>query len=379
MMGSKLGFAMDRKDGNIQETLSVPPKTELSLKLLKKVNIPDAARPEIVVTDSRVFIIYVDKSGGSKFRSRKFKLKIFDRDMNNEISTKTLVSSTHNYGSPTDIRIISDNEFVYVFYETAAKTKKTYLFGAKYRLDDDFKRVAYTDTIAESMFFRIAPTGKEKFDDPAPMIRGNRVYVMTRYKSSFSNAGDTKYKIRIFDKNLKKLSEIELDVSSVGAGEGRQSSIVYDNGYYYLVAAKTTGNCGKEEFIQWRCPSDILMVKLDERWNVVDSKIIAEKERYTEAFVTVLMSDDYHFYITYNQVILREGMASVIKIYDKQWNSVHSEEYKTVKGRARLRPSMFVTSDRIYAGNNSGDTSAEIYVYGKVMRGYKGLPVRQNN
>jgi len=99
------------------------------------------------------------------------------------------------------------------------------------------------------------------------------------------------------------------------------------------------------------------MVKMDGDWNIVDSKIIAGDknemgEEYTEGYVTGMDSDDDYFYISYNR---RDsgGMASVIKIFDKRWNVLLTEEYKEASGD-RVRPSLYLDKKErlLYAGNN---------------------------
>jgi hypothetical protein len=150
-------------------------------------------------------------------------------------------------------------------------------------------------------------------------------------------------------------------------GEGRQSSIVYEKGYYYIALPTTTGGGNIVETVEWTAPSDIIIVKLDRNWNVKESKIIAQDEGYTEGYVTGLKSDGEYFYITYNQVILGKEFSSVIKIYDKNWKAVLTARYKTATDvKSGLRPSIEVTTSRVYAGNSEyGTESADIYIFEK--------------
>jgi len=67
--------------------------------------------------------------------------------METELTSKTLVTKSADYGMPTDMRIASDGEYLYAFYEMITD-KKSYLFGSKYRLDDDFEKVKSTDVIS---------------------------------------------------------------------------------------------------------------------------------------------------------------------------------------------------------------------------------------
>lgn len=338
--------------------------TTSQMRLLKKVEIANGARPEIIVAQDKVFVVYLEVLTSG----RSFKLKIYDKDLNRELAAKTLVTASPSCGSPTDIRVISDGMYLYAFYETATM-EKTCLFGAKYTLDDNFERVAYTDVIATSTMFKIAKPGDEKLDDTPSVIEGDNIYVMTRYKSTIKKEGETRYKLYKFDKDLHKESEFELDLSEYADGEAKQASIIYENGYYYIVLPTTVGASNNVvETVEWTVPMDILLVKLDKNWNVVSSKIIASEGEYSEGYVTGLKSDEKHFYLTYGQVILSQGMYSVLKVFDKDWNAVLTEKYKAGHN---LRPSLEISPGRIYAGNNiaegrgvgQGTTKAEIYVF----------------
>ncbi len=330
-----------------------------SLNLLEKVEIVNGARPEIAVTKDRVFVVYLEPS----MSGNAFKVKIFDRDLTKEIASETPVTKSSQYGNPTDIRVVSDGTYLYAFYETAG-SDKSYLFGAKYTLDDKFERIAYQGPIATSTMFKVAKPGDEKLDDPAPMLEGDNVYVMTRFKSTLAKEGETRYKLYKFDKNLNKQSEFELDLSAYADGEARQSSIIYENGYYYIAMQTTVGSGNIIETVEWTAPSDILMVRLDKDWRVKEAKIIASEPGYTEAYVTGLKSDANYLYVTYNQVILGKEFSSIIKIYDKNWNVVLTNKYKT--GTKALRPSLEITTDRVYAGNDEeGAQKAEIHIFEK--------------
>jgi hypothetical protein len=103
-----------------------------------------SARPEIIATSNRVFVVYLGNIGNGG--NRTFNVKIFDSNLDNLIASKTIVTTTTEYGSPTDIRVASDGQYLYAFYETAKTTSQTstttYLWGAKYALDDALTRVA---------------------------------------------------------------------------------------------------------------------------------------------------------------------------------------------------------------------------------------------
>lgn len=354
---TKIGGGEKQEEGD-----KVIEKTFSNLRLLKKIEISNGARPEIIAAKDRVFVVYLEPL---MMTGNLFKVKIFDKDMAKELSSKTLVSKTGDYGNPTDIRIVADESYLYAFYETAGNNK-SYLFGAKYSLDDKFERVAFQGPISQSTMFLVAKSGDEKLDDPAPMIVGEDVYVMTRYKSTLAKEGATQYKLYKFDKNLIKKSEQAIDLSDYADGEARQSSIIFDNGYYYIAMQTTTGTGNIIETVEWSAPSDILVVKLDKNFKAVETKIIASESGYTEAYVTGLKTDDQYFYITYNQVVLGKEFSSIIKIFDKSWNVVLTEKYKTAAVGKALRPSIDVVADKIYAGNDEqGTNKADIYIFEK--------------
>lgn len=340
-----------------------------TLNLVRKVEITDAARPEIIVRDHRVFVLYLEPSvAGNAFR-----VIVYDENLSREIASKTLVTTTVEYGRPTDIRVVADEGFVYTFYETATAAK-TYLWGAKYALDDGFHEIENRGPIATSTIFTRAKPGDERLDDSAPMMAGDDVYVMTRYKSTLAAWGDTRFKLRRFDRDLNLLSEMVLDLSGYVDGEARQSSIMFEDGYYYIVTPTTTGDGNIIDTVEWTAPSDILMVKLNEQWDVVETKIIAQEAGYTEGYVTGLQSDRLYYYVTYCQVILGEEFSSTIKIFDKRWNALITKKYASLQGMTGkdggLRPSIEVTQNGVYAGNNAGtSTTAHIYMFAKQSPG----------
>jgi hypothetical protein len=101
-----------------------------------------SARPEVALAAERVFVLYLAVATGN---NKTFTLRIYDRDFEHLLATRVLVSTTPDYGGPTDIRIATDGQYLYAFYEThkptSPNTAATYLWGAKYTLDDAFDRV----------------------------------------------------------------------------------------------------------------------------------------------------------------------------------------------------------------------------------------------
>lgn len=359
--------------------------TPLTLTLVKKVTITTdaeggSARPEIIATSNRVFVIYLGNiaDGGN----RTFNVKIFDSNLDNLIASKTLVTTTTEYGSPTDIRVSSDGQYLYAFYETHKLTSQTtaitYLWGAKYILDDSLSRVAYTATpIKSSKPMSELQDGGELLDDPAPLIGPDGVFVITRLKYSLSMSGRTIYKVRGFSKDdLTKLSEFDLDLSSVADGRGRVTSLLFWNSNIYIALATTVSDEGVSESNDDGALSDIILVKMGQEWTFnaqTDVKTISAEPNDRENYVTGLKTDGSYFFITYKQAIGSPPSGEQIawiKIYDKDFKLVLKEKVKGVTwgpGGGEIRPSLELIGNRIFSGQSSGQGigtgNAEVYVY----------------
>jgi len=339
-----------------------------ALRLGKTAEIANASRPEIIVAPDRVFVLYLATSS-----PKTFNLTIYNRDMTAIISTVVLVSTDPTYGGPTDIRVVSDGTYLYAFYETCNDVQgKTYLFGVKYTLDDNFTRTAYTGAITQSTKFTVAVAGDEKTDDPAPMLGSDEVLVMTRIKSTLAQSGETIYRFRKFNKDFlpREFSPgamtFDLDLSAYADGEARQSSVLYAGGFYYITVQTAVGPSSiNNDDIVWSIPANILMVKLDSNFGVVDCKTVSTEAGYTDGYVTGLRTDSKYFYLTYNHVKLGTEFSSVIKIFDKSWNEVLTNKYSSVISGA-LRPSIEVSTKQVFAGNIDEATSkAIIYIFDK--------------
>ncbi|MBI5849043.1 MAG: Ig-like domain-containing protein [Nitrospirae bacterium] len=339
-----------------------------SLSLSKTIEIANASRPEIIVTPDRVFILYLSISP-----SRSFNVVVYDRNMSSVVSTAVLVSTDPTYGDPTDIRVISDGPYLYAFYETCNDAQnKTYLFGAKYTLDDTFARTAYTGVITQSTKFTVAAEGDEKTDDPAPMVNGNEVYVMKRIKSTLAQSGATRYRLRKFSKNFQPVdfsagvTAYDLDLSAYADGEARQASILFADGYYYVTVQTAVGPSSiNNDNVVWTIPASLLMVRMDPNFSVKDSRIVSAEAGYTEGYVTGFKSDSKYFYLTYNHVKIGTEFSSVIKIFDKTWNEILTKKYASVAAGA-LRPSLEVSTNQVFAGNiDEAALKAMIYIFEK--------------
>lgn len=338
-----------------------------------------SARPEIVATANRVFVLYLgDITAGE---NRAFKLKIYKSNLDTVVTSKVLVSRTSEYGSPTDIRTASDGQYLYVFYETnkptSLTTAITYLWAAKYTLNDSFDRIAYaTVPITNSKPMAELQDGGELIDDPAPLVGSNSVFVVTRLKYSLAIAGKTIYRVREFSKNdLTMLNRFDLDLSSVADGRGRVTSLTFWNNNIYIALATTVSDVGLNENVDDGAKSDIKIVKMMQNWNFTPEsvKTISANPNDVENYVCGLESDSNYFYLTYKQSIGTPPAGehrAWIKVFDKNFNLLDSVRVRSTvwgPGGGELRPSLEIFGNRIYSGQSAGQFlgsgNAEVYVY----------------
>lgn len=339
---------------------------DFQIILVDQINLGDnVARPEIVATDNRVYVIYHQFSGSSYQPSSKFAVNIYSKDFNSKISEKVLVSLSPEYGIVTDIRVDSDEEYIYAFYEMAnGQTETTSLFGVKYEMNDNFDLSAETGLISNSKVFHIAECGDELLDDPIVLVTGSEVVAITRYMEDFEPSGKTKYKVYTFTKDLVKKDEFDLDLSSVADGHARQASIERVDSYYYMVLPTTVGTVSQgTPKLDNTIPADLLLVKLDENWNVVDSKIISADVNAVETYVTGFDFDGDYFYVGYKHIPQPiSTMTSMLKVYDREFNLVIEEEVKTITPQndkpENLRMSLEVQDNKIYYAADN-----ELYIY----------------
>ncbi len=318
-----------------------------NLNFLKKVNIANGARPEVIATDDRIFVVYLDFS--SEF-SPSFSVRIYDGNMDKEITYKKLVERSVAYGRPTDIRVASDGNYLYAFYEQTDGTVAN-LFGAKYTLDDKFERVAYAaEPIAVAPAWTKEEVGDEVPNDPIALIGPNSIFVITRiYQKSTSIGAPTVYRIREFDNDLKtKLSQFDIDLSELAgaAGKARQASAYFYNGYFYMIIPTTS----KSGFypVDVVTPSDLLLIKFDKNWKIIETKNLSQSHEDIETFVTGFKVYKGLFFVTYKRGI---PFVSPLEIYDMNFNPILSE---IVKEGGEGRSALEVTNGRIYVGFSGG-------------------------
>ena len=162
------------------------------------------------------------------------------------------------------------------------------------------------------------------------------------------------YRVYEFTTDFKtKLSEFDLDLSSVASGGGRQASAIYYNGYYYMVVPTSTesGNY----FESMVTPSDLLLIKLNQAWEIVDSKFISQ-EPDSANFATGFQVHNDYFLITYKQGY-KEGsewaFVSPLKVYDQDFNLVFRRTCIN-KIRYRTRIKILITIQEMPLGLHGG-------------------------
>ncbi len=339
-----------------------------------------SARPEVIDTQDRVFVLYLGDIGSGA--GRTFKVKVFDGGLDSLIASNTLVSTTTEYGGPTDIRVASDGQYAYAFYETnkqsSPTSSTTYLWGAKYALNDSFDRVAYTPApITTSEPLTDLPEGGEMVDDPAPLVGPASVFVVTRIKHSLSMSGNTVYRVREFSKdNLTKLSEFDLDLSSAADGRGRVASLLSWNNSIYMALATTVSDQGIIESVDDGAKSDLVLVRMTQTWSFdpqQDVFALSAQPDDVENYVPGFKTDGNNFYVAYKQSVgvppAGEHRAQ-IDVFDGNFNPVYQETVRTTvwgPGGGEMRPSLEVAGSRVLSGQSAGASlgsgNAEVYVY----------------
>lgn len=335
-----------------------------------------SARPEIVATDSRVFVVYLGHiAGGASTKS--FDVKVYEADLATLVTFTTIVPPSLAYGTATDIRIASEGQYVYTFYETSS-SGTTYLHGAKYALNDSFDLVARApEPIASAKPEFQAVDGDEVLNDPAPLVGPDSVFAVTRIRHSLSTSGNTVYRVREFNKDtMAQVRQFDLDLSSIADGRGRVTSLYYRNNAIYMALATTVSDQGVNDSNDDGAQCDILLVKMTTNWTFdpqADVRIISSEPDDRENYITGLRADDNFFYMTYKQAVGSppDGeQRAVIKVFDKELNLRHEEIVRSVvwgAGGGEIRPSFEVFSSRIYSGQSMGATmgngDAAVYLY----------------
>jgi len=338
-----------------------------------------SARPEVALTAERAFVLYLAIATGNE---RTFTLRIYDRDFEHLLATRVLVSTTPDYGGPTDIRIATDGQYLYAFYEThkptSPNTAATYLWGAKYALDDAFERVAYTSTpVATSRPMAQLPEGGELLDDPAPLIGPASVFVVTRLKYSLSMSGRTIYRVRELRKdNLAQLGQFDLDLSDAANGRARVNSLLLWNNSILMALSTTVSDVGINENTDDGAKSDVILVRMRPDWTFdpkADVRTLSAEPDDVENYVCGLEADADYVYVTYKQSVGQPPAGehrAWIKMFDRNFKLVHQEKVRTTvwgPSGGELRPSLEVMDRQVLSGQSTGEPfgagSAKVFVY----------------
>lgn len=338
-----------------------------------------SARPEVVATADRVFVLYLGNIQSPD--GRVFAARIYDASLGTVVASKTLVTTSAQYGAPTDIRVASDGERAYAFYETyrrtSATTAETYLWGASYALDDAFARVAQTPLpLARSQPLAEAPEGAELLDDPAPLVGEDRVFVLTRLKSSLGTAGRTAYRVRALRReDLSLLSTFDLDLSQVADGRARVASLLAQGGRILMALATTVSDQGVREDVDDGALSDVILLRMRPDWSFTPEEVVTvtAEPGDRENYVCGLRTDGERLYVTYKQSIGSPpsgAHVAWIAVFDRDLRPIWKEKVTSVPwgpGGGELRPSLEVSGGRLFSGQSSGEGlgrgDAEVYVY----------------
>jgi hypothetical protein len=255
----------------------------------------------------------------------------------------------------------------------------TYLWGAKYALTDSFDRLASTPApIATSRPMSELPEGGELLDDPAPLIKSDTVFVVTRLKYSLAMAGRTIYRVRAFSQDdLTSFSQFDLDLSAAADGRGRVTSLLFRGGAIDMALPTTVSDAGLNESNDDGALSDIVLVRMRPDWTFdpgLDVRTIAAAPDDVENYVTGLDADDLgRIYVTHKQSVGRPPQGTHIawiKVYDEELNLLGEEEARRTvwgPGGGEVRPSLEVAGNRIFSGQSTGESlgsgQAEIRLY----------------
>ncbi len=308
------------------------------------------------------------------------------------IASRVLVSTTTEYGGPTDIRITSDGQYLYAFYETnktnSQTSHTTYLWGAKYTLDDNFSRVAYTSTpITSGRPMSEQQYGGELVDDPAPLVGSDTVFVITRLKYALSMSGQTIYRVRGFSKsNLSQLFSFDLDLSNAANGRGRVTGLLLWNSRIHIALAATVSDVGINENTDDGAKSDIILVRMHQDWTFDpqnDVYTISAEPSDVENYVCGFETDSRYFYITHKQSVGQPPAGehrAWIKAFNQDFNFVLQEMVRSTvwgPGGGELRPSLEVRGNRIFPGQSTGESlgsgNANIYLYEMIPLSVRNL------
>ena len=275
------------------------PNDVIHLQRIRSLQLTDesqgyGARPEIASNGEYIYIVYL----GDLTTQRSHKVRVYDLDFN-LISERILQTGTTEYGGVTDIRISKDNNYVYTFYEMASPETGANLFGAKYRMDESFTKVAESNgPIAKSAFFFDAVDGEETLNDPASIVVNGKVYLMTKITDKDGGVLDAKtlYNLRELSPDLSEIIETkEIDLSKATIGWAGLANLIYINGKIHIILGTLVSYPSG-------LSSDLRMIRFDEDWGFDknnDVFYLTETEDTTETMPVGARFVDNTLFISY--------------------------------------------------------------------------------
>jgi hypothetical protein len=338
-----------------------------------------SARPEIAATTDRVFALYLGHISGD-MTAKTFDVKVYNADLTSTTSSTTIVTYTTAYGGPTDIRIATDGQYCFTFFETTS-TGTTFLHGEKHLLNDTFDLSARAqEPIAIGKPVFLLTEGGEILNDPAPLVGPDSVSVITRLWSSISTTGNTIYRVRELSKNdLSLIRQFDLDLSTVANGRARVTSLLYTNGSIYMALATTvsdTGSGDENKMSDDGAPSDILLIKMAPDWSFdpeTDVRTLSAEPDDRENYITGLRTDGTRLFMTYKQALGTPPTGeqrAMIKIFDGDFNLTGTEIVRSVawgSAGGSIRPSIELQGNKVFSaqdtGQGIGTGNGEVYLY----------------
>ncbi len=283
------------------------------------------ARPEIASNGKYIYIVYL----GNITTQRSHKVRVYDLDFN-LITEKVLAVSLPEYGGVTDIRMSKDDNYIYTFYEMSSKEKGAHLFGAKYRMDENFTKIAESNLpIVKGAYFFDAVDGDETLDDPSSIIVDERVFIMTKIvdKSGGVLNSKTLYKLRELSNDLSTIIDTrDIDLSNIMGGWSAVGSLFYANGKIHYVQGNLVSYSSGIN-------SDFKVVKFDNNWEYDKNKDVFEltnTEDITESMPVGARFVDNRLFISY-----RRGEVTVVSQDDptssgKLWLSIYNNNFEII-------------------------------------------------
>lgn len=308
------------------------------------------ARPEIHFANNRFYIIYLGIIGPAK---TAFKVKVYDSSLENVLTEKIIVESDTAYGGTTDIRSVADSEGVYLFFEKANKVKDAaFLFGEKYAFDEEFTKAnAYDGPIIQGAYWQTSEAGDELLDDPASVIVGNRVYVMTKIKGGgnlFTSVPT--YRVRGLDANLSQVdTTFDLTIPEMRGWAFVNSLLHTDNSIYHLQPSLASASPPVN--------LDLRLVRFSEQWQYESSDVLTiSNESWSESMLTGFIRDkDGFYYLTFVEPAESPDPTQTgpsgghlwLKMYDSNFNEIQAISLLDT-AYLGTHPTLAIVGDSVY-------------------------------